>query len=104
MISSLVGFAASPKITPINGRVLLKQDKAEEKIGSLLLSETAKKQVNRGEVISISSGERVNGKIIPHVLKPGDRVIWTDYGGYIIKIDEEEYVIAKEENVQVILK
>ena len=81
--------------------------KQEEKTKTgILLPETAEKdRPEEGKVIAVGPGKKTSaGKIIPLEVKKGDIVLFTKYGPNEIKIDEKEYLIAKEEDILAILE
>ena len=94
------------QIKPISDHVLIEPIKGEEKSrGGILLPETAEKErPEQGKVIAVGPGKKdETGKIIPLEVKPGDRVLFTKYGPNEIKIDNQEYLIAKEEDILAII-
>ena len=95
------------KIKPISNHILIEPIKEEEKTKSgILLPDTAEKErPEQGKVIAVGPGERdKQGKVIPSEVKPGDKVLFTKYGPTEIKVDNKEYLIAKEEDILAILE
>ena len=95
------------KIQPLADHVLIEPIKEEEKTKTgILLPETAEKErPEQGKVIAVGPGRKTSaGKIIPVDIKAGDRVLFTKYGPNEIKVDDKEYLIAKEEDILAILK
>ncbi len=95
------------QIKPISDHVLIEPIKGEEKSkGGILLPETAEKErPEQGKIIAAGPGKRdETGKIIPLEVKPGDKVLFTKYGPNEIKVDDKEYLIAKEEDILAILE
>ena len=87
-------------ITPLHDRVLVRRLKEKESAkGGIIIPDTAKEKPQEGEVIAGGSGRREEGKLIPLDVKPGDRVLFAKYGGNDIKIDDEEYMILKEDEI-----
>jgi chaperonin GroES len=89
------------KFTPLHDRILVRRvEEAETSRGGIIIPDTAKEKNQEGEVISVGSG-RVNdkGQVIPLDLKVGDRILFGKYSGNDIKIDGEDFVIMKEEEV-----
>ncbi len=89
------------KLTPLHDRILVKRIEETESVrGGIIIPDTAKEKSQEGEVIAVGKG-RINeeGKVIPLDVKVGDRVLFGKYHGDDIKIDGEEFVIIKEENV-----
>jgi len=94
------------KIKPISDHVLIEPIKGEEKSkGGILLPQTAEKErPEQGKIIAVGPGKKdETGKIIPMEVKPGDMVIFTN-GPNEIKIDDQEYLIAKEEDILAIIE
>jgi chaperonin GroES len=95
------------QIKPILDHILIEPIKEEEKTKSgILLPETAEKEKpEQGKVIAVGPGKRAeDGKIIPLFVKPGQKVLFTKYGPNEIKVDDKEYLIAKEEDILAIIE
>ncbi|OGZ21990.1 MAG: co-chaperone GroES [Candidatus Nealsonbacteria bacterium RIFCSPHIGHO2_02_FULL_43_13] len=95
------------KIKPISDHVLIEPIKGEEKSkGGILLPQTAEKErPEQGKIIAVGPGKKdKTGKIISMEVKPGDMVLFTKYGPNEIKIDDQEYLIAKEEDILAIIE
>lgn len=93
------------KFTPLHERLLVRRiEEGESTRGGIIIPDSAKEKNQEGEVVSIGSGY-VNdkGEVRPLDVKPGDRVLFGKYAGNEIKIDGEEFVIMKEEEVLGIL-
>ena len=93
-------------IIPISDHVLIEPIKGEEKSkGGILLPQTAEKErPEQGKIIAAGPGKKdETGKIIPLEVKPGDKVLFTKYGPNEIKVDDKEYLIAKEEDILAII-
>jgi len=93
-------------IKPIKDHVLIEVVKSEEKTKSgILLPDTVEKErPEQGLVIAVGSGKIVDGSLMPLEVKVGDKVIFSKYGPIEIKIDEKEYLIAKEEDILAIIE
>ena len=93
------------KTTPLHDRVLLKRIEEKEAVkGGIIIPDTAKEKPMEGEVISVGPGKIMeDGKRSPMDLKAGDRVLFGKYAGTEIKIDDEEYVIMREEEILAVL-
>ncbi len=82
-------------IRPLQDRVILKRVKEEEKTkGGIIIPDTAKEKPIEGEVIAVG-----NGKVRPLDVKPGDRVLFGKYSGTEVKIDGEERLILREDDI-----
>ena len=93
------------KVRPLHDRVLLKRiDQKEVVKGGIIIPDTAKEKPMEGEVISVGPGTLMeDGKRSPLDVKAGDRVLFGKYAGTEIKIDDEEYVIMREEEILAVL-
>src|ERR1700732_2023855 len=87
-------------ITPLHDRVLVRRTEEKESVkGGIIIPDTAKEKPQEGEVIAVGNGRREKGELIPLDVKAGDRVLFGKYSGNDIKIDEEEYMILKEDEI-----
>ena len=94
-------------IKPLSDYILIEPIKEEEKTKSgILLPETAdKERPEQGKIIAIGPGKRNDsGDIIPMDIKVGQKVLFTKYGPNEIKVDEKEYLIAKQEDILAIIE
>lgn len=94
-------------IKPLSNNILIEPLKVEEKTKSgILLPESAEKErPEQGRVIAVGSGKKTSsGKVIPLEVKAGDKVLFTKYGPNEIKLEDKEYLIAKEEDILAILQ
>lgn len=95
------------KIKPLSDHILIEPMKQEEKTKTgILLPETAEKEKpEQGKVIAVGPGRKTaSGRVIPLDVKMGDIVLFKKYGPDEIKIDDKEYLIAKEEDILAILE
>ncbi len=92
-------------VRPLHDRVLLKRLEEKEVIkGGIIIPDTAKEKPMEGEVISVGPGKLMDdGKRSPMDLKAGDRVLFGKYAGTEIKIDDQEFVIMREEEILAVL-
>jgi chaperonin GroES len=94
-------------IKPLSDHVLIEPIKEEEKTkAGILLPDTAEKEKpEQGKVIAIGPGRKdKTGKFIPLEVKAGDKVLFTKYGPSEIKVEDKEYLIAKEEDILAVLE
>jgi chaperonin GroES len=93
------------KARPLHDRVLLRRLEAKEEAkGGIIIPDTAKEKPMEGEVISVGPGKMMeDGKRSPMNVKAGDRVLLGKYAGTEIKIDDQEYVIVREEEILAVL-
>jgi len=94
------------KIKPLGDRLLVKQVEAEEKSkGGIILPDTAKEKPKEGKVEAVGAGKVLeDGKIQPLSVKAGDHILFSSYAGTEVKLDDEDYLIMKEEDVLAIIK
>jgi chaperonin GroES len=87
-------------LTPLHDRVIVKRIEEKETVkGGIIIPDSAKEKPMEGEVIAVGSGKREKGELIPLDVKPGDRVLFGKYGGTEIKLDGEELLILREEEI-----
>ena len=93
------------KLTPLHDRILVRRVEEQETVrGGIIIPDTAKEKPQEGEVIAVGKGKsNEEGKVFPLDVKAGDRVLFGKYAGTEIKIDGEELVIMREEEVLGIL-
>jgi chaperonin GroES len=93
-------------IRPLYDRIVVRRiEEKEQKIGGLYVPDTAKEKPQEGEVVSVGKGKRLeDGKVVPLDVKPGDRILFGKYSGNEIKIDGEELLIMREDEVLGILE
>lgn len=88
------------RIKPLADRVVIKMVEAEEKTKSgIILTGSAKEQPQMAEVIEVGPGGMVEGKEVKMEVKKGDRVIFSKYAGTEVKLDGEEYVILRQNDI-----
>jgi len=93
------------KIRPLHDRVLIKRLEEDDKTaGGLYIPDTAKEKPIRGKVIAVGAGKRdKDGKIQALEVKAGDKVLFSKYSGTEVKIDGDEHLIMREEDLLAIL-
>jgi len=93
------------KLTPLHDRILVRRiDEGETVRGGIIIPDTAKEKPQKGEVIAVGSGKKNDkGERQPVDVKEGDRILFGKYAGNEIKIDNEEFLIIREEEVLGIL-
>ena len=97
--------ATTTKLRPLHDRVLVKRlEEQDVKHGSILIPDTAKEKPQQGKVIAVGTGKVTeDGKKLPLAVKDGDRILFGKYSGSEVKLDGEEYLIMKEEDILGIL-
>ena len=94
------------KLTPLHDRIVVRRvEEAETTRGGIIIPDSAKDKPQEGEVISVGKGKsNEEGKTFPLDVKPGDRILFGKYSGTDIKIDGEDFLIMREEEVLGILE
>jgi chaperonin GroES len=89
------------KIRPLQDRVIVKRVKEEEKTkGGIIIPDTAKEKPIEGEVVAVGSGKVLDdGKLRKMEVKEGDRVLFGKYAGTEVKIEGEEHLILREDDI-----
>ena len=92
-------------LVPLGDRVVLKQLEAEETTKSgIVLPGSAKEKPQQAEVIAVGPGGMVDGKEIAMQVKAGDKVIYSKYAGTEVKLDGQEYIIVKQNDILAIVQ
>ena len=92
------------KFTPLHDRVLIRRvEEAETVRGGIIIPDSAKEKPQEGVVLAVGTGKFEKGQTIPLAVKEGDRVLFGKYAGTEIKIDGEELLIVREEEILGIL-
>lgn len=86
---------------PLHDRILVSRvEERETTRGGIIIPDTAKDKPQEGEVLGVGEGKiKEDGKILPLDVKPGDRILFGKYAGTEIKIDGQEYLIIREDEV-----
>jgi chaperonin GroES len=95
------------KLRPLHDRVLVKriEEEEEETRGGIVVPDTAKEKPQEGEVIAVGDGKVLeSGETLKMAVKKGDRVLFGKYSGTEVKLDDEEYLIMREDDVLGILQ
>ena len=89
------------KMRPLHDRIIVERiDEGEQKIGGIIIPDTAKEKPQQGKVIAVGKGRiEKDGKITPLDVKEGDTILFGKYSGQEIKMEGEEYLIMREEEV-----
>ena len=96
---------ATINIKPLADRVLVKRlDEVEEqKVGGIIIPDTAKEKPQEAEIVAVGPGRREDGDLIPLEVKEGDKVLIGKYSGTEVKIEGEEFLIMREDDVLAIV-
>jgi chaperonin GroES len=88
------------QITPLHDRVLVRRlEEKETAEGGIIIPDTAKEKPQEGEVMAVGAGKIDKGKRVPLDVKVGDRILFGKYAGNDITIDNQEYLILREEEI-----
>ena len=94
------------KIKPLQDRIVIKRIEEEEKTkGGIIIPDSAKEKPQEGRVVAIGDGKMLeSGQKAPLTVKPGDKILFGKYSGTEIKIDGEEHLIMREDDVLAIVE
>ena len=89
------------KVRPLHDRIIVQRiEEGEQKVGGIIIPDSAKEKPQQGKVIAAGSGKsKDDGKRIPLDVKAGDHILFGKYSGQEIKLDGEEYLIMREDEV-----
>jgi chaperonin GroES len=89
------------QVRPLHDRILVKRISEEEKTkGGIYIPDTAKEKPAQGEVVAVGAGKRTeDGKLVALEVKKGDKILFGKYSGTEIKVENEDYLIMREEDV-----
>ena len=93
-------------VRPLHDRVIVKRLEEEEKTsGGIIIPDTAKEKPQQGKVMAAGKGRFLeNGQVVPLTVKEGDRVLFSKYAGTEVKLDNEEVLIMREDDVLAIIE
>lgn len=93
------------KLRPLHDRVLVKRvEEGESVVGGLIIPDTAKEKPQQGEVVAAGEGKLLkNGSRAPLDVKSGDRILFGKYSGAEVKIDGQEFLILREDEILAVL-
>ena len=94
------------KVKPLQDRILIKRIEEEERTkGGIIIPDAAKEKPQEGRVVAIGDGKTLeSGQKAPLTVKPGDKILFGKYSGTEIKVDGEEHLILREDDVLAILE
>jgi chaperonin GroES len=92
-------------VRPLHDRIIVKRlEEQEQKIGGIIIPDSAKEKPQQGKVVAVGKGKaKDDGKLIPLEVKEGDTILFGKYSGQDIKLDGEELLIMREEEVLAVL-
>ena len=94
------------QVRPLQDRVIVKRvdEKEERSAGGIIIPDTAKERPQQGKIVAVGPGKREDGKVLALDVKVGDRVLFGKYSGTEIKLDGEEHLILREEDILGVLE
>jgi chaperonin GroES len=92
-------------VRPLHDRIIvLRLEEGEQKVGGIIIPDTAKEKPQEGEIVAVGPGARDDkGALVALTVKPGDKILFGKYSGTDIKIDGEEYLILREDEVLAVI-
>ena len=88
------------RMRPLHDRVIVKRIEEEERTrGGIIIPDSAKEKPAEGRVVAVGPGRTEDGKVIKLAVKAGDRVLFTKYAGTEVKLDGEEHLIVREDDI-----
>ena len=92
------------KVRPLHDRVIVERiEEGEQKVGGIIIPDTAKEKPQQGKVIAVGLGKKEKNERVPLDVKEGETILFGKYSGQDIKIDGEEYLIMREDEVLAVL-
>jgi len=94
------------KVRPLHDRIIVQRlDEGEQRVGGIIIPDTAKEKPQQGKVVAAGKGKaKDDGKVLPLDVQAGDTILFGKYSGQDIKIDGEEYLIMREDEVLAVLE
>lgn len=94
------------KVSPLNDRILVKRIEPEEKKkGGIIIPDTAKEKPQEGKVVEVGPGKlSEDGKRLPLAVKKGDKVLFGKYSGTEVKIDDDDFIIMREDDILAVIE
>lgn len=87
-------------LRPLHDRVLVRRIEEDEKVGSIIIPDSAKEKPSQGEVIAVGTGARGDdNEIVPMDVKAGDKILFGKWSGTEVKVDGEDLLIMKESDI-----
>jgi len=92
-------------VRPLHDRIIVKRlDEGEQKIGGIIIPDSAKEKPQQGKILAVGDGKVTeDGKRVPMDVRPGNVILFGKYSGQDIKIDGEDYLIVKEDEVLAVI-
>ena len=92
-------------VRPLHDRIIVQRlEEGEQKIGGIIIPDSAKEKPQQGKVVAVGKGKiKDDGKVLPLDVKEGDTILFGKYSGQEIKLDGEEYLIMREDEVLAVI-
>ena len=88
------------RVKPLHDRIIVRRIAEEERTkGGIVIPDTAKEKPQQGKVVAVGAGRKEDGKVLPLDVKAGDTVLFAKYAGTEIKLDGEDHLILREDDV-----
>ena len=89
------------RVRPLQDRVIVRrvEEQEQKSAGGIIIPDTAKEKPQEGKVVAVGPGRREDGKVLTLDVKVGDRILFGKYSGTEIKLDDEEHLILREEDI-----
>ena len=89
------------RVRPLQDRVIVKrvEEQEQKSAGGIIIPDTAKEKPQEGKVVAVGPGRREDGKVLTVDVKVGDRILFGKYSGTEIKLDGQEHLILREEDI-----
>jgi chaperonin GroES len=93
-------------VRPLHDRIIVQRlEEGEQKIGGIIIPDSAKEKPQQGKVVAVGKGKiKDDGKVLPLDVKEGDTILFGKYSGQEIKLDGEEYLIMREDEVLAVIE
>ena len=92
------------KVRPLHDRIIVERiEEGEQKVGGIIIPDTAKEKPQQGEIIAAGPGKYEDGKLVPMSVKVGDKVLYGKYSGTEVTLDGEQYLILRESDVLAVI-
>ena len=89
------------KVRPLHDRIIVQRlEEEEQQVGAIIIPDTAKEKPQQGKVVAVGKGKvKEDGSILPMDVKDGDTILFGKYSGQEIKLDGDDYLIMREDEV-----
>jgi len=94
-------YLMAMRVRPLQDRVIVRriEEQEQKSAGGIIIPDTAKEKPQEGKVVAVGPGKKEDGKVLALDVKAGDRVLFGKYAGTEIKLDGEEHLILREEDI-----